>query len=118
MKISILGTDYSIRKVKYDKEPEFRQSGSNGYCSNHLKQIVYCDMRTYPGWEEEPDEAVLREEKQTLRHEIVHAFLNESGLCASACRPDGAWSRNEEMVDWIALQGEKLYAAWEKANAL
>ena len=83
-----------------------------------MKKIVYCDMKTYPGWENEPEAAILLEEKSTLRHEIVHAFLHESGLSASAGHCDFAWAKNEEMVDWIALQGEKIYAAWKKANAL
>ena len=56
--------------------------------------------------------------KKTLRHEIMHAFLNESGLSDSSNQYGGAWAKNEEMVDWIALQGEKIYNAWKEANAL
>lgn len=40
---------------------------------------------------------------QVIRHEIVHAFLHESGLDSNT-----NWARNEEIVDWIAIQFPKL----------
>lgn len=42
-------------------------------------------------------------EKRTIRHEIVHAILFESGLDHNA-----DWPRNEEIIDWIAIQFPKL----------
>ena len=51
--------------------------------------------------------------KATTRHEIVHAFFFESGL---GCESD--YAQNEELVDWIARQGPKLYRAWAEAGAL
>ena len=56
--------------------------------------------------------------KETLRHEIVHAFFNESGLMESSNQYSGAWAHNEELVDWIALQGGKIYKAWKEAGAI
>lgn len=61
---------------------------------------------------------VAAAQKETLRHEIVHAFFNESGLADSSSTVEGAWAKNEEMVDWIALQGPKLCAAWKEAGCL
>ena len=55
--------------------------------------------------------------KQTLRHEIVHAFLGESGLSNNSNSID-AWARNEEVVDWFAIQGPKIYKAWQEAGAV
>ena len=55
--------------------------------------------------------------KTTLRHEIVHAFLGESGLSANSNETD-AWARNEEMVDWIAIQGPKIWKAWKEVGAV
>lgn len=57
-------------------------------------------------------------QKQTLRHEIVHAFFDESGLASSSLGIDGPWAKNEEMVDWFALQGPKIYKAWQEAGAI
>lgn len=40
-----------------------------------------------------------------LKHELVHAFLIESGLDDQTF---DAWAKNEEMIDWIALQLFKM----------
>ena len=42
-----------------------------------------------------------------LVHELVHAFLYESGLSINSLSPSG-WASNEEMTDWMAIQGPKL----------
>lgn len=55
--------------------------------------------------------------KKVLRHEIVHAFLFESGLGENSNSVE-AWALNEEMVDWIARQGIKIYRAWVEADAV
>ena len=116
--VSILGTKYTISKKKYSEEPSFARDGSNGYCQHSTRCIVICDMTTYPGWDDVSSEAIETEEKQTLRHEIVHAFFNESGLRYNANTVSGSWAVNEEMVDWIALQGAKIYAAWQAAGVV
>lgn len=118
MKISILGTDYTITKKAYADEPDFEKRSINGFCDSSLKQIVICDMTTYPGFENEPKAALAIDEQETLRHEIVHAFLSESGLADSSLQYNGPWAKNEEMVDWIALNGPKLYKAWVEAGAV
>jgi hypothetical protein len=83
-----------------------------------LKQVVYCDMATYDGWEDECEESCKFQEQLTLRHEIVHAFFTESGLMDNALQLESAWAGNEEMVDWFAIQGPKIYAAWKEAGAV
>ena len=52
-----------------------------------------------------------------MRHEITHAFLNESGLDANASDTD-CWAKNEEMVDWFAIQSPKIYKAFNEVGAL
>jgi hypothetical protein len=75
-------------------------------------------MSTYKGWEHESQKTIEACQKQTLRHEITHAFLNESGLMDSALVADCSWAKNEEMVDWIAMQFPKLLKAMQEADAL
>ena len=116
--INVLGTEYTIVKKQYKDDPYFEKKSYDGYCSEFGKEIVYCDMSTYPGWEDESPEEVATCEKNTLRHEIVHAFYNESGLSHSANCVDVPWAKNEEMVDWIAIQGPKIYQAWKAAGAI
>lgn len=118
MKISILGTDYTITKKAYADEPDFEKRSINGFCDSSLKQIVICDMTTYPGFENEPKAALAIDEQETLRHEIVHAFLSESGLADSSLQYNGPWAKNEEMVDWFALIGPKIFKAWHEAGAM
>lgn len=118
MKLSILGTEYTVTVKKYDEEEVFTRRSIDGYHDGFTKQIVCCDMSTYRGWEHEMPETIMAAQKQILRHEIVHAFFHESGLADSSLGFDGAWGKNEEMVDWFALQGPKIYKAWQEAGAL
>ncbi len=117
MRLNILGTEYTVTVKKYDGDEYFKRADCNGYCSQSLKEIVVCDMATYPGWEHETQDVVDIQKKLTLRHEITHAFFKESGLSYNSSHTD-AWARNEEMVDWFALQGPKIYKAWQEAGAL
>lgn len=93
MTISILGTEYTVLFKKYDEDEAFERRSIDGYHDGLAKQIVYCDMSTYKGWEHEPPETAEASQKETLRHEIVHAFLHESGLAYSSLNIDGAWAK-------------------------
>ncbi len=118
MKVNVLGTEYTITVKKYDEDEAFERRSIDGYCDGMTHQIVVCDMSTYKDWEHEPPKAISVAQKETLRHEIVHAFFSESGLSDSSSNLDIAWAKNEEMVDWFALQGPKIYKAWQEADAL
>lgn len=117
MKINVLGTEYNVTIKKYDEDETFKRYEVSGYCSYTDHEIVLCDMATFPDWENETDRVRESQMRTTLRHEIVHAFLGESGLSANSNESD-AWARNEEMVDWIAIQGPKIYKAWQEARAV
>jgi hypothetical protein len=94
------------------------ENGVGGFCDPDLKKIEILRLNTIEEWKQEPREKIAEREKLFLRHEIVHAFLNESGIRDNAAHIDFAWSKNEEMVDWFAIQGEKIYKAWKEAGAL
>lgn len=116
--VNVLGTPYSVEVKKYDDDPLFYDSGFAGYCDGHIKRIVLCDLKSHKDFKDDPEEKLRVITKATLRHEIVHAFLDESGLQDNAITYDIAWAKNEEMVDWIALQGPKIYQAWKETDAL
>ena len=118
MVVNVLGSEYSVTVKKFDEDDFFRERSCDGYCNRVLREIVLCDMSTYPGYEHETPETYAEMRRETLRHELVHAFLAESGLAESANTIDGAWAENEEMVDWFARQGPKIYAAWQAAGAV
>lgn len=118
MTVSILGTEYTVEVKKYDEDEAFERSSIDGYCDSWQKKIVVCDFTTMPNFVNEPKETCVEAQKETLRHEIVHAFFDESGLGDSTIRyADRGWSKNEELVDWIAIQGPKIYKAWESVGA-
>lgn len=118
MKIDILGTEYRIEIHKVSEDSYMEKKGLAGYCEEENKLIVVADMseeKYFVGMDEKAQE-IYR--KKTLRHEIIHAFLNESGLSDSSNRFDGAWAKNEEMVDWLAIQAPKIFSTFKKMNIL
>lgn len=116
--VDILGTTWSIVMKKFDEDPYFKKNSANGFCSGPEKLICICDESTWPGSENESETFFINCMKHALRHEIVHAFFKESGLDDSCNVYGNAWAKNEEMVDWIAGQGSKIYKTWEKTGCL
>lgn len=74
---------------------------ADGYADFTIKKIVVKKLIQ----DGESYENLELWQRKTLRHEIVHAFLYESGLWQNSFND---WARNEEMTDWIALQFEKI----------
>ena len=107
--VNILGTPYTIRELSVDECPTL--ATCDGYCDWTTKEIVV----------ERESEGTLGDMecyiKKVKRHEIVHAFLFESGMAECSGETE-AWARNETMVDWFARQGQKIYDAWREAGAL
>ena len=118
MKIDILGTEYRIETHKVSEDSFMEEKSLAGYCGEENKLIVVADMseeKYFAGMDEKEQETYR---KKTLRHEIIHAFLNESGLSDSSNQFDGAWAKNEEMVDWFAIQAPKIYKTFQKLNII
>lgn len=117
MKIDVLGTPYEILYKNYEDDPEFSERSLDGYCDSVEKQIVICNMKTFPTWGNNTDEYCKEYEKIVLRHEMIHAFLNESGLqdSSSFCQ---SWAKNEEMVDWIAIQLPKIVKTMKEVGRI
>ena len=108
--VNVLGTEY---KIKISNKDDPKMEGADGYYEGVAKEI-YLDETMFTT----KDPLIIRGFqtkywKKVLRHELIHAFIYESGL-DSCCE----WARNEEMVDWIAFIGPKIYAAWAEADAL
>lgn len=117
-KVDVLGTKHAVFRVKAGQDEYMEKMHFGGYCDGVAKKIVILDLKSTPDWKDEPPEAIAKIEKCTLRHELVHAFLNESGLEWNSFVPDKAWAKNEEMVDWFALQSPKIFKAFQAVNAL
>ncbi len=54
--------------------------------------------------------------KRTVRHEVLHAFLTESGLDSNFNHPD--YGHDETFIDWVAIQFPKIVVAYSKLGVL
>lgn len=109
MVINVLGTDYTIEKRTSAEDDLLLEM--DGYCDKTSKRLVVaekdkkCDLDLFEEYQ-----------KKVLRHEIIHAFMYESGLGEN-------WEhknigQEETVVDWFAIQGLKIYNAWKQADCI
>jgi len=107
MKINILGQEYEIIKEKDNKR--MNNLDVNGLCETYKKQIYIDDFEIVESTLLNPNEY----KNKVLRHEIIHAFLHESGLDNNS-----DWARNEEMVDFFAIQFNKILKVFKEAEVI
>ncbi len=118
MYVDILGAEYEIIYKEYSDEPYFEDKSCDGFCDSIDRKIVICILKTHPNYGGEKEEYCKKVEKYILMHEIIHAFLNESGLQDSALSPPIAWAKNEEMIDYFAIQLPKITNVCKKLKLL
>lgn len=110
MKVNILGAEYEII---VDAPDEMLPEDSDGCMDQSLKRIIVAKF--------EPDRNSIKNldcyRRKVLRHEIVHAFLYESGLWNNSGTTE-AWATNEEMTDWFAIQSPKIFDVFQKVDCL
>ena len=108
--VNVLGTEYTIL-VQTESE-NVKLNDANGLCEQYSKDIVIENPDAY---KDDPMAVSKIEEftNRVIRHEIIHAFLGESGL-----RDNSEWAQNEEMVGWIAIQFPKLFKAFHEVGCL
>ena len=115
--VDILGTKYKIEVRKVEDDTRLSDDeGREAYTNAFKKLIVLSDYSDESQYPYTSNDIVFRNEryKHVLKHEIVHAFVYECGLgCASDPRKSPLFF-DEQTVDWIAIQGPKLYKIWEK----
>ena len=87
MKVNILGTDYEYMEDDLNN-PELAQN--DGICRIYDKEIIVRKRDYMSGMTEESKE---KRKKHVIRHELVHAAAEESGV---------QYGENEELVNWIA----------------
>lgn len=113
MKVNILGTEYTILIKKLNEEKIFDEC--DGYTDWTLKTICVLDNER----SENTVGDIEAYKRKVLRHEITHAFFIESGLMGHANQSEyGGGAYDEQIVDWIAIQGSKIYEAWRQTDCL
>lgn len=108
--VNILGTRY---KIIFDVANEEMPEDADGCMdqSTHIIKIAklesdrnsVMDLDSY--------------RKKVLRHEIIHAFLYESGMWNCSGSTD-CWGMDETITDWIAIQSPKLFHVFKEADCL
>lgn len=97
-KVNVLGTKYTIETEKLDK--------FDGYCDKTTHRVVVL---------EKPEDSDLGDfdsyQKKVTRHELIHAFLFESGLHQE-------FGHDEVTIDWFAAQFPKIMRCFEEAGCL
>lgn len=116
--VNVLGTEYKIEVHKVSEDEYMKNNLLSGYCAEEGKYIVVADMSEKQFFDNMNDREQKIYADKTLRHEIIHAFLNESGLSDSASATSGSWARNEEMVDWFAIQSPKIFEAFKEVGCI
>lgn len=110
--VNILGAEW---KIEYKTESEDSMfEDANGYCDYTGKRIV---VLAEPRKDDSMDDFKV-EQHRIIRHEILHAFLGESGLIGNTYCADGGWAMNEEMVDWFAIQSPKIYKVYTELGLI
>lgn len=106
--INILGEEYKINTKVLTEEDEYLNEVC-GYCDSSTKEIIVAEFKN--------DIGALRNlktfEDKVIRHEIIHAFLDESGL-----KECSEWARNEEMVDFFANQIPKMVKVFKELEII
>ena len=102
--IEVLGTKYKLefQLEIVDEDLGFLQ----GLCDIDEKIIFILDTLN------------PRQQAITLKHELLHAFLFESGLYSSSLTPQEGWAVNEEMIDFFALQWDKINKIFKELQIL
>lgn len=109
-KISILGVNYILTVT--NKADDSRLETCDGLCDETVKELLvdnYIDDVDDPTSKKN----LAVQIQKNKRHEIIHAFLFESGLAENS-----SWAQNEEMVDFFAIQFPKLLETFKAADAL
>lgn len=110
LKIDVLGTEYTIL---FDVPDEDLPEDADGCMDQSIRTIKIARFETSRNSLQDMTEY----KKKVLRHEIIHAFLYESGLWNNSATVV-SWGINEEITDWIAIQFPKIMKAFIEADCL
>lgn len=88
-----------------------------GYCCSYKPLIVMADLDDEEHFSFDDEKEKENYFKASLRHEIIHAFLNESGL-KDNFEHAHRMGHEETMVDWIAQQFPKILKVYQQLGVI
>ena len=117
-KVDILGTTYTIYKCENCQDNNTLPNYEAGECRTISNEIYLADLTDQQRFNTLNPNEIGGLEREILRHEIIHAFLSESGLRWNSNNSTNGWAENEEMVDWFAIQSPKIFKVYQELNIL
>lgn len=110
--VNVLGTFYAIYEDVSSNDDATLKT-CDGWCDKTTKRIAVAKVS---------DKCNLGDageySKYILRHELIHAFLFESGIGMDTIWDIDGQEHPEHMVEWVAMQFGKIYKAFNEAGAL
>lgn len=110
--VNILGATWSVHFENVESNPRYEKH--NGWCDNSTKQ---CHIGFRPKNLMSPENP-YEFYNSIARHEIIHAFLYESGIVNAAIIRTNKWCKDEMMIDWMAAQMPKIYEVFKQLNIM
>lgn len=106
---TILGTPYTVNICSPDEEKLLQSC--DGFCDKTSHKICVttkaeeCDLDNFDAYQ-----------RKVIRHEVLHAFLFESGMDCNINRygTGVVSSHDEQMIDWFAAQYPKIRRVYEE----
>ena len=108
-RVNILGAPWTVKVMKRNEDKTGNLKDCNGYTDDTTQTCVIADE---PGDLGEPVVYL----KKVIRHEIIHAFLSESGLRENWEHKE--YGHEETTVDWFAVMFPKMIEVFRKCDAL
>ncbi|MFA9376239.1 MAG: hypothetical protein ACERKZ_05720 [Lachnotalea sp.] len=108
MKVSILGTEYEIKRTSEEEYPKLKKLEANGLAELYSKQLIIND--DVDDGSESCFEKIELFKNKVTRHEIIHAFLYESGAIN--------YCNDEKLVDLLAVQIPKMIKVFKETECI
>lgn len=102
--VPVLGTDYRVKIMSDEEDPRLKEC--DGFTDKTSHFIAVGEIPD-TGNLDCPEEFILK----ILRHELIHAFMFESGLAENWKHDE--YGQEELTVDWFAIQMPKIQAAMD-----
>ena len=103
--VKVLDQEYEI--IENSKECD--KANADGLCNYYNKKIyIRPEEEMFEGDAGVDDISKENRYKEVMRHEIIHAFLDECG--------EDDYSKDERLVSFLAMQFYKLHDIFEKLD--
>lgn len=110
--IKVFGELWGVKMCELKEDSWFEENNADGRCLPFSRTITVVnaetDTRVVPVRDKQENKRAMED---TLRHEIIHAFLFEAGLNGNAIVFESGWADNEEMIEFFAWNWERINQA-------